>query len=350
MNNQDYWARRKAREMYTELQKAEETADELKKVYMVASNEIKQRQAEILRRFMLKHHLTEAQARRLLRTIKNKNDINALIQALKNDPQNADLAAELESQAYAARINRLTQTQIAVDNVAATIFAAALPRTRQILSQVAQSMYYHEMFELQKRSGYAYAVSPLDPKRIAKVLNTRWSGQNFSRRLWGNTERLAGAVKEQILLEILTGKTQHFMSQAIDSRFSVGYNETRLLIRTESNYVTNQMSLEAYKDTGADKYIYVAILDLKTSLVCRGLDKKVFKVSEAQAGKNLPPMHPWCRSTTIAWMPRELLAKMKQRAWNPAKGEAVMIPATMTYEQWYNIYVKGAQNGKGQGS
>ena len=148
-------------------------------------------------------------------------------------------------------------------------------------------------------------------------------------------------MKEQILLEILTGKRQHDIAQVIDSRFSVGYYETRRLIRTESCYVANQMSQEAYKDTGTEKYIYVAVLDLKTSKVCRGLDKKVFKVADAKPGLNYPPMHPWCRSTTIAYMPPELLKNLKQRAWDPQAGTYAVIPGDMKYSEWYSKYVTG---------
>lgn len=130
------------------------------------------------------------------------------------------------------------------------------------------------------------------------------------------------------------------MAQEIDGRFSVSYNNTRRLVRTEANYVANQLQAESYKDTSVDKYIYVAILDLRTSEICRDLDKKRFLVSNAVVGENYPPMHPWCRSTTIAWMPDQLLKKLQQSAIDPATGETITVPGDMTYQEWYDKYVR----------
>ena len=42
----------------------------------------------------------------------------------------------------------------------------------------------------------------------------------------------------------------------------------------------------------------------------------------------------------MAWMPPEILKKLKQRAWDPVEGKSVTVPGDMTYKQWYNQYVK----------
>ena len=307
----------------------------------MASRDIAKEVQKIARRFQLKHKLTEKDAKRLLSKLKDKNDINKLIQQLKLNPQTADLAAELEAQAYAARIERLKATQTAVDTVTATIFSRAKKKFQFVLSKLAQGAYYKEIFGIQKRANAAFGIIPLDDKRIESVLKKPWSGDNYSKLLWKDTDRLAQTVKEQILIQILTGKRDHEIAQGIAESFGKGYNEARRLIRTESAYVTNQMALEAYKDMGVDKYIYLAILDLRTSKICQELDKKTFKVEDANVGENFPPMHPWCRSTTMAWMPPEILKKLKQRAWNPAKGESVTVPGDMTYKEWFDKYVKG---------
>ena len=341
MSNVSYWEKRKARETYEALELSEEAIEELKKVYIMASQDIAKEVQKIARRFQLKHHLTEKDAERLLSKLKDKDDINKLIQQLKLNPQTKELAAELESQAYAARIRRLAATQSAVDTVTATILTRVKGALKKLLSRIGRTAYYQEVFGIQKRANAAFGIIPLDDKRVESVLKKPWSGENYSKRLWKDTDKLAQTVKEQILIQILTGKRDHEIAQGIAEKFGKGYNEARRLVRTESCYVTNQMALEAYNDMGVDKYIYLAILDLRTSKICQSLDKKTFDVKDAQAGKNFPPMHPWCRSTTMAWMPPEILAKLKQRAWDPVKGESVTVPGDMTYKEWYDQYVKG---------
>jgi NAD+--asparagine ADP-ribosyltransferase len=43
----------------------------------------------------------------------------------------------------------------------------------------------------------------------------------------------------------------------------------------------------------------VAVMDSKTSEICREHDEKEYDVSDATVGRNYPPLHPRCRSTTV---------------------------------------------------
>lgn len=71
-------------------------------------------------------------------------------------------------------------------------------------------------------------------------------------------------------------------------------------MRSEGTFIANQGSLDAYGQLGVKKYRFVARPDTRTSPQCRDLNGKVFNVSDAMAGENLPPLHPYCRSTTAA--------------------------------------------------
>lgn len=62
-------------------------------------------------------------------------------------------------------------------------------------------------------------------------------------------------------------------------------------------------------------------------------------MSEAAPGKNYPPLHPWCRSTTILYVSEELLAGMKRRAYDPSTGKTMIVQANMTYKEWFEKYV-----------
>ncbi|HAR6638206.1 TPA: phage head morphogenesis protein, partial [Staphylococcus aureus] len=54
------------------------------------------------------------------------------------------------------------------------------------------------------------------------------------------------------------------------------------------------------KELGEDgEYKYVAKIDSETSKLCHSLNGKIFKVKDMIPGVNAPPMHPWCRSTTV---------------------------------------------------
>ena len=100
----------------------------------------------------------------------------------------------------------------------------------------------------------------------------------------------------------------------------------------------------SYKSLDIDRYKFVATLDTRTSTICQKLDGKVFETKGAQAGKNLPSMHPNCRSTTIPnfedGMPEIRVARDKD-------GNRIKVPADMTYPEWYEKYIKPSEGGNG---
>lgn len=288
------------------------------------------------------------EAELLLKKLRSPDDINRLKQLLKAEPDNENYKAMLESQAYKARIDNIANLFGQLDSIILPMISEERKRQALLYEKLAEEAYYKSIFDIQQYAGYGFNFKVLDRKNIERVLSTRWSGKNFSQRIWENTNDLAEAVKEEVLLNLLTGRPLKKAQDSINDRFRTGASNARRLMRTESCYVCNQLHLKGYEACGVEKYIYLAILDLKTSQVCRSLDKKRFPVSEAQAGKNFPPMHPYCRSTTIADIPDELLKKLKQSAVDPATGERITVPGDMTYKEWYEKYVdkSGTKTGK----
>ena len=147
-------------------------------------------------------------------------------------------------------------------------------------------------------------------------------------------------MKEALLVNLITGRTERETAEMLTKKFAGGSSKARRLIRTESCYLSNQLEMESYKECGIDKYQYLATLDLRTSEICQELDGKVFLVKDQQPGKNCPPMHPWCRSTTIAIIGEKMLEGMKRRARDPVTGKTYLVPASMNYREWYAKYVK----------
>ena len=267
--------------MHSQMQKAEDYAKDLAKYYIAASRHLQSEQNAILRRFALTHHMTVKEAEELISSLKDPSSIKELIKALKKDPKNAGLVKEFEAQAARSRIMRLNALQSQVTYTAGQIQVLLNKKAQKLFVNLARSAYYNTMFDAMQRAGYGFNVKMLDPKRIKRVMDRSWTGAGFSKRLWSNTKALEDAVKREIMVNLLTGRPLIKASQAINEEFGKGYNNARRLIRTESAYITNQMTLEGYKDLEAEKYIYVAILDLKTSEICRSLDKKRFLVKNA---------------------------------------------------------------------
>ena len=140
-------------------------------------------------------------------------------------------------------------------------------------------------------------------------------------------------------MSLMTGRDTRETAQAIAERFNVGQNDARRLVRTESAFFHNQMELLSYEEADIEKYIFVAVLDKRTSRICQEHDNQVYDRDKATPGVNCPPMHPWCRSTTVGYDEDADYSKLKRRARNPVTGKTELVPADMTYKEWYSKYV-----------
>lgn len=244
--------------------------------------------------------MTDADAYRLLNSLHNKTSLEELKEALRaGDGVKKDILAELESPAYQARLKRLQELQNQLDVTMRNIYRQEKNINTSHYVDLANEAYYRSIFDIQQRTGLGFSFNSVDPAVIDRVINSKWSGANYSSRIWHNTQALAQDLKEELLVNLVTGRTDREAAEIIANKYAQGASNARRLVRTESCNLANQMEMQSYEECGIDKYRYVATLDLKTSAVCRKLDGKTFPVSEQQPGKNCPPMHPWCRSTTI---------------------------------------------------
>ena len=326
---------------------AENTADQIAKLYIKASRYLSFEMEGIFEKYQTKYGLTDSEAKRLLNTLQDKTDIEELVRQLKNmdsGKNKKELLKVLEAPAYQARIERLQQLQNQIDLTMQQLYEQEKDFSTNFYVDLANDSYYRSMFDIQHRVGIGFSFSHINPNQINKVLGSKWYGKNYSARIWGNTKALAQDLKEELLIDLITGRTEFEVSKIISNKFAQGASVSRRLVRTESSFISNQMEMDSYKESGIEWYRFVATLDLKTSKICASLDGKLFQVSGQCPGKNCPPMHPWCRSTTIAHISDEAYAKMKRRAFNPETGKTETVPATITYDRWYKKYVKLNRN------
>lgn len=342
MSSASYWERRKAQRMFEYMQSAEDTADDIAKLYLRSSGYLSAELDKIFERYKRKHHLTDAEAYRLLNSLHDKTSLEELKEALRaGDGVKKDILAELESPAYQARLERLQQLQNQLDLTMREVYKQEKARNTSHYVDLANEAYYRSIFDIQQQTGLGFSFNLVDPEVIDRVINSKWSGANYSTRIWHNTQALAQDLKEELLVNLVTGRTDREVAEIIANKYAQGSSNARRLVRTESCNLANQMEMQSYEECGIEKYRFVATLDLRTSSVCRKLDGKTFPVSEQQPGKNCPPMHPWCRSTTICVIDEMNMAGMTRRARDPVTGKTNTVPADMTYKQWYDKNVKG---------
>ena len=143
------------------------------------------------------------------------------------------------------------------------------------------------------------SFNTINNRLIEEVIKTNWSGLSFSERIWEHRRKLALTLKEELSKGLIRGDSLQDISRIMADKLNNSYSNAMRLVRTESCYVMNEATVNNYKDNGIKEYEFMAFLDSKTSKVCRKLDGKKFSIEQHQAGVNLPPLHPNCRSCIV---------------------------------------------------
>lgn len=341
IKNIKYWEMREARNMYKDMQLAEDCAKELSVIYSKAAVYTAKQIEGIFNRFASKHHLTRDEAINLLSEADSR-DFEKLLEAYKNKTgaQKREALAELEAPAYKNRMKRLDDIDKSINRLINAVASKERDEIDKTMRKVYESSYHHAVYEAARMSGLDLQTGPIDEGALETILKKKWSGQNYSERVWNNTQKVADALKEELMIGALTGKTEKEMTDSINEQFLSGRNKARRLVRTESSYIHNEAHFQAYKDYGIEEYRFVATLDLRTSQICRERDGSVYRVNDKKIGVNAPPMHPWCRSTTIMNLDDETMHNLERFARDPVTGERMKVPADETYKEWYQRMVE----------
>jgi phage head morphogenesis protein, SPP1 gp7 family len=326
------------------MDKAEKRADKFDRVYEEAKDYLDKEINKIFDKFQRDYGLSENVARQVLKTMKDKKDLanlRRMLEARPNDPNIQRLLADLDSPAYSYRMKRLERLSDDLDRIRESIYHSEKTGSDAFYSDLMKDSYYKATFDLQQKTGLAYGFSGLPESEIKHLQSFSWvgDGSTYSTDIWKNTGKLTSSIKDELLMSLMTGRDIRGTAQAIAERFNAGQNDARRLVRTESAFFHNQMELLSYEEADIEKYIFVAVLDKRTSRICQEHDNVVYRVDEAVPGVNYPPLHPWCRSTTIAHDEDIDYSKLERRARDPETGKVEYVPADMSYKEWYSKYV-----------
>ena len=85
----------------------------------------------------------------------------------------------------------------------------------------------------------------------------------------------------------------------LKARIKKYQSRLKVNLATATSWSFNQGIKQAMIDNDVKEYRYTAILDNRTSEICKGLHGMIFKVKDIEVGVNYPPMHRYCRSSIV---------------------------------------------------
>ncbi|MGN5467575.1 minor capsid protein [Lactiplantibacillus plantarum] len=373
-----YWELRAVRNEQKAHDSANEKVDIIARAYLRAQRYLSEQVNDIYKRYFDNGNYTVAQAKEIMNTAVSPTELVTLRALAKNitdtesKKQVTDYLSELAAKGRISRLEELqAKSYIAVKQAASVevehstdLYTKVIQdawnqaAAEKIIGDVTKDVQLYEkgyVAELDKKVHKINIVNPETGKKITTVnavpekkvtefkqlstryvkqaLNERWHGKNYSQRIWNNTDKLADRLQELFTTQQMSGMSERDMAQVIEKEFGAGIYNAKRLIRTEANYFHNKTKLDSWKERGVKEYQLVAVLDKRTSQICRHMDGKVFKVKDAEVEVNYPPLHVNCRTVAVIHFANSPYTGTRH-ANNPNTGKKFKISQDATYRDW----------------
>ena len=355
MKSTDYWEKRALRDKKFATNRTEDyIKNKLSKAYSEVSKELEE-EIKALYEKLDKSKSLLAQSNEKLLTSTQASEIKELLNKLNEEKEkltNANLPKEvsdtiekniklieesLKMKSKSGYITHLEMMQERVNSLALSVANENQINMYDYLAKEYTDDYFRGVFRVQQGMGFGKDFVSPNPKLIQNVIMRSYAGSSFSKRIWKDVNKLGSTLKDTLTKGFIRGDSIDTMTKRLLERVEVSKSHAKMLIRTESARVCEEATKDAYKECGIEQYIYLATLDRKTSLICQELDMKSFPLKDAKIGENYPPMHPNCRSTTMAD------TKPLKRLARGADGKNYEVDGNLSYKEWYDGLSKDEQ-------
>ena len=233
---------------------------------------------------------------------------------------------------YKARITRYEAVKECIEKNTKLMSEQLTETQEELYKNAIKEGYYTNMYSVDKKFGFGLNFGLLTDEDITKILSAKFLDSTFYKRIQNNCGIFQDIVDETIKKGLLAGKSLWKISKELEENSHYKKKACERLVRTEVSHFYNDGVLESYKECDIEQYRILATLDNRTSDKCRDMDGRVFDVKKAEQGVNMPPLHPWCRSTTIGVYDYNIYTKKRRAKNNEGKGEMIDYK---TYKEWY---------------
>lgn len=345
MPDESYWSKRQEQKFLSGEKKIKDYYIGLEKSFEQAKKEIQMVINDFVTRYAIENDTPGgyATAQRLL----NKTEIGDLQEFISRVYANmGKYNQEVNNMSIRARITRYQALEKQVDAILQQLYAIDYKyQGEEVLKEVYTDAYYQTWFNIDQYHGFHQEFAQVNAQTIEELIRYPFNGADYSTRLWKQKDHMLQQLNESITTMLIQGHNPMTLSKEFAKKFETKEFEAYRLLHTDGAFMIEQGTLAAYKEDGINKYTILATLDTRTSEICRNVDEsKPYDVDKAVTGVNYPPLHIFCRSTTIPYYEDSDTSKNTRVARDPVTGKNYYVPADMKYKEWYNRYIVSNPN------
>lgn len=341
MPNKSYWEQRQEQKFLAGEQKIKDYYLELEKAFEQTKKDIQKVINEFYGRYATENGLSFTAAQRAL----NNEEIGDLRRfvALVNENM-GKYNQELNNMSIKARITRYQALEKQIDALLQQLYTIEYQyKGEEVLKDVYSDTYYQTWFNFDQYRGFHQEFAQINPTAVEELIKYPFNGADYSTRLWKQKDHMLQQLSESITTMLIQGKNPQALAGDFAKKFNTKKFEAYRLLHTEGAFMIEQGTLAVYKEEGVKKYQILATLDMKTSDICREADGEIYDVDKAITGVNYPPLHIFCRSTTVPYDEDSDYSKDKRVARDPVTGKSYEVSADMKYKEWHEKYIESNQ-------
>lgn len=293
LTSKDYWHKRAMRVIQIEAKKDDDVIEEVRKITNSTMSQLSNEIYSFYAKYATAEGITVDEAKKKIQKTDIKEFEARVAQYVKNKDFSEKANSELRqynTKMYVSRERMLLQQ------------LSAIMVNGTALTEVEMNEYLETSVdrEVERQAGILGDVR-VKPNQVRAIVNADFHGQTWSERLWGDMEQTRKMVLKTVQNTLLRGRHPNEFVPELSKKMGVTTSDAKRLLITETARVQSEAQKLHYQETmGADATIeFVAKLDDRTTDECRGANGNKIKVSEMVAGVNVPPLHPYCRSTTV---------------------------------------------------
>ncbi len=344
MKNSNYWKKRMEELEKARYAKSQEYYQKLEDEFKKAENQISKDIEVWYARLAENNEISLAEARKFLSESELEEfkwTVNEYIKHGKANT-NGQWDKQLENASAKVHISRLEAIQTQIQHHCEVLYSSMAVGLTEHLADIYENTYYRTAFAIEQGFEVGTTLHALDDRRIQTAMEHCWAmdGKTFSDRIWQNKEKLTRELNTMLMQSVIQGKNAGDYIGELAKKMNVSRRNASMLIMTESAAIASKATQGCYKDLGVKEFEFEATLDDHTSEICQAMDGQHFPMSEYNIGVNAPPLHPWCRSTTVPYFDDDFTA-MEKRAARDENGKTYYVPADMTYPEWKKSFVDG---------
>ncbi|MEG0297613.1 MAG: minor capsid protein [Clostridium sp.] len=305
MKNKDYWIEREKEKLKFQDHVIEQQMEKIRSVIEDSINQIEEDIYKIYSQYAVDNkmsyqeslnYLTNGEVKELKKTLK------WYIDTYKNKEKAKLYRNELQALSTKARIRRLEGLKANIRIQALKLEEILLDKQIDYYELTYRDGLLNSVFNIINSTGIEVRYDLPGNEVTKKLLEYPWSGKNYSDKVWNITDNFVNKMDSILTTGLIQGKSSKSIASELH-KAGLGKNgklyECQRLVRTESAFIAESATMDMYNKSNIEEYEFLATLDLRTSDICSSLDGKIFKREEAKIGINYPPIHPWCRSTTV---------------------------------------------------